>query len=109
MPEEKEHQDKTLLQHFTSLDLKHSKLTVAGKIYSSDDVRAVMNEGIDFVSIGKAGILHHNFPKKVMNDSSFEMQTLPVSRQYLEKEGLGNKFIDYMSRWEGFVASSEAE
>lgn len=109
MPEEIEHQDQTLLKHFTSLDLKHSKLTVAGKIYSSEDVCAVMNEGIDFVSIGKAGILHHDFPKKVMNDSSFEMQTLPVSRDYLKKEGLGDKFIDYMSRWEDFVASSEAE
>lgn len=104
LPEDENHRDKSLLQHFTSLDLKHTKLTVAGKIYSGKDVHAVMNEGIDFVSIGKAGILHHDFPKQVIADPAFEMNTLPVSRDYLQSEGLGDKFIDYMSRWEGFVS-----
>jgi 2,4-dienoyl-CoA reductase-like NADH-dependent reductase (Old Yellow Enzyme family) len=103
LPEEEKHQNKSLLAHFTSLELKHTKLTVAGKIYTGKDVHTVMNNGIDFVSIGKAGILHHDFPKQVIIDSIFEMHSLPVNRDYLKSEGLGEKFIDYMSRWEGFV------
>lgn len=103
MPEEAEHQDKSLLAHFTNLGIKHTKLTVAGKIYSAEDARQIMAEGIDFVSIGKSGILHHDFPKLVIADKYFEPTSTPVSRAYLAKEGLGEKFINYMSKWSGFV------
>lgn len=103
MPEEEEHQNQSLLAHFTSLGLKHSKLTVAGKIYSAEAVLKILDAGVDFVSIGKAGILHHNFPKLVMADDKFEMQATPVSKEYLVREGLGEKFINYMSRWSGFM------
>lgn len=102
-PEEKEHQDKSLLEHFTTLGLKHCKLTVAGKISSAAAVDKILASGVDFVSIGKAGILHHDFPKQVENNPNFEPTELPVSREYLSKEGLGEKFLEYMSKWDGFV------
>lgn len=103
MPEEEEHQDKTLLAHFTDLGLKHTALTVAGKISSARDVAKILEAGVDFVSIGKSGILHHDFPNLVMNNATFEPTATPVTRAYLAKEGLGEKFLDYMSRWPGFI------
>ncbi|RYM36088.1 NADH:flavin oxidoreductase [Brumimicrobium glaciale] len=103
MPEEKEYQDKSLLDHFTDLDYKNIKLTVAGKIKNGEDVKKALNSGIDFVSIGQSAILHHDFPAKVMENPNFEPTKTPVSAEYLKKEGLGKDFINYMSKWEGFV------
>lgn len=103
MPVEEAHQDKSLLQHFTDLDFKKVKLTVAGKIRTAKEVDEIIESKVDFVSIGRSGILHHDFPAKVMNDSAFKPVALPVSRAYLSKEGLGERFINYMSNWQGFV------
>ena len=107
MPEDEANQDQSLLAHFTTLNLKHCKLTVAGKIYSAQDVQSVLNEGVDFVSIGKAGILHYNFPQLVLNDDNFKAKSSPVSRAYLKQQALGEAFINYMSKWPDFVAAEE--
>jgi 2,4-dienoyl-CoA reductase-like NADH-dependent reductase (Old Yellow Enzyme family) len=104
-PEEKEHIGKTLLQHFTELDFKKVKLTVAGKIHTGEDVANILNSKVDFVTVGRSGILHHDFPMKVMSNDNFETISLPVTREYLKREGLSDKFIEYMNNWRGFVAS----
>lgn len=103
-PEDDSYQDQTLLEHFTSLNYQDVKLTVAGKIRSGQDVQKILNAGVDFVSIGRSAILHHDFPNQVMANSDFTPTQLPVSRKYLSKEGLGEKFVDYMSGWPDFVA-----
>ena len=102
-PEEELYQNLTLLKHFTQLDFKNVKLTVAGNIRNGNDVKNMMESKIDFVTIGKSAILHHNFPEKVMNDISFNATEIPVSKEYLTNEGLGKNFIKYMERWPGFV------
>lgn len=103
MPEEEKYQNKSLLAHFTELDYKNVLLTVAGKIRNGDEVKKAMESGIDFVSIGRSAILHHDFPEKVMNNIDFEPVKTPVSPDYLKKEGLGKDFIQYMRNWKGFV------
>lgn len=103
-PEEFPSSNKSLLDHILELNFKTVKLTVAGKIRSGKDVYDVINKGVDFVSIGKSGILHHDFPKKVMENKNFEPVDNPVSEAYLKSEGLGEKFINYLKRWDDFVA-----
>mgnify|MGYP006283439503 CR=1 FL=1 len=102
-PVEKGHQDKCLLRHFTDLDRKEVKLTVAGKINTAKDVHKVLDSGVDFVTIGRSAILHHDFPKQVMANPNFVPVETPVTEDYLKGEGLGPDFITYMKRWEGFV------
>ena len=102
-PEEEEHRGKTLLQHFTELDFKNVKLTVAGKIHSAQEVAEIINSKVDFVTIGRSAILHYDFPTKVMNDANFESISLPVSEEYLQSQGLSEKFVNYMRNWKGFV------
>jgi 2,4-dienoyl-CoA reductase-like NADH-dependent reductase (Old Yellow Enzyme family) len=104
-PEEEEHKDKGLLEHFTELDRGVVKLTVAGNIRTGKDVNKVLQAGVDFVSIGRAAILHHDFPQRVMDEPEFTPVEPPVTKEYLRKEGLGEDFISYMQRWEGFVAN----
>ncbi|MEO0728492.1 MAG: NADH:flavin oxidoreductase [Bacteroidota bacterium] len=100
---EEEHPGQTLLQHFTSLDYKDVLLTVAGNIRTGADVRTVLDSGVDFVTIGRSAILHHNFPEKVIADPDFVPVTNPVSTDYLRQEGLSPNFIQYMRRWPDFV------
>lgn len=102
-PDEEKYQDKTLLEHFKSLDFKKVKWTVAGKIYNAVDVQKVLDAGVDFVSIGTSAILHHNFPKLVIADPNFKPIKAPVSEEHLRQEGLGEKFITYLKRWPDFV------
>lgn len=102
-PENESYRDKSLLEHFTALEYGPTKLTVAGKIKSGKDVQMVLDAGVDFVTIGRSAILHHDFPKKVAENPEFEPVPTPVSPSYLKKEGLGDKFVTYMRRWKGFV------
>lgn len=104
LPEDPEHQKQSLLEHFTSLDYKTIKLTVAGKINSGNDVQKILDAKVDFVSIGRSGILHHDFPKQVIANPNFEPTTTPVSEAYLHQEGLSDTFVTYMKRWPDFVA-----
>lgn len=103
MPEEEKYQNKSLLDHFCSLDFQSVQLTVAGKIKSSKDVKKVIKAGVDFVSIGRSAILHHDFPVKVITNPDFTSIDTPVSKDYLKQEGLSDTFVNYMKRWNGFV------
>ncbi|MDX1348879.1 MAG: NADH:flavin oxidoreductase, partial [Putridiphycobacter sp.] len=103
LPEDEKFQDKTLLNHFTEIDFKRVQLTVAGNIRTGEDVKKVLDSGVDFLTIGRSAILHHDFPVKVMANPHFEPIELPVSKEYLMNEGLGENFINYMKRWPNFV------
>ena len=53
--------------------------------------------------LGRAAILHHDFPDQMKNDPLFQPIKNPVSADHLRLEGLGEAFINYMSSWKGFV------
>ena len=102
-PEEVDERHLSLLQHVLTLERGEVKLTVAGKIHTAQEVETILSAGIDFVTIGRAAIIHHDYPRRVMADPTFRPVALPVSVAHLEGEGLGPDFIEYMRRWDGFV------
>ena len=102
-PNELEYKDRDLLSHFADLDRGDLKLTVAGKIMTSKDVIQILDSGVDFVTIGRAAILHYDYPMRVIRQSDFMPIDLPVSRKYLADQALSPKFISYMDSWDGFV------
>ena len=102
-PVEEEHKDKTLLQHFTELNRKEVLLTVAGNIRTGEDVDKIISSDVDFVTIGRAAILHHDFPNKVIENQSFIPIDTPSPKEHLRKEGLSEKFIEYLKVFKGFV------
>jgi 2,4-dienoyl-CoA reductase-like NADH-dependent reductase (Old Yellow Enzyme family) len=102
-PEEEEFQGQPLMSYFTDLTRGDVRLGVAGKLRTGADAARCIDMGADFVTIGRAAILHHDFPEKLKANSDFESVQLPVSAAYLRSEGLGEAFIRYMSTWEGFV------
>ena len=103
-PEEAEFKSKPLIDWFTALERGNVRLSVAGKIRSARDAQRVFAAGVDALTIGRAAILHHDFPERCRDDPFFEPVDLPVTLEYLRSEGLSDRFIDYMSSWEGFVA-----
>ena len=102
-PEDFPESDLSLLDHILQLDRKQVKFTVAGNIRTGTDVQRVLEKGVDFVTIGRSAILHHDFPKKVTEDPRFTPIENPVTATYLKSEGLSERFIAYMRRWDGFV------
>jgi 2,4-dienoyl-CoA reductase-like NADH-dependent reductase (Old Yellow Enzyme family) len=83
------------------------RLGCAGKIMSGGDVRACLGAGMDFVVLGRAAILHHDYPQRYAADADFEPVARPVTEAYLRGQGLGPKFVEYMKSWPGFVAEPE--
>ena len=102
-PVEEEHKGKTLLQHFTELNRKEVLLTVAGNIRTGEDVDKIISSNVDFVTVGRAAILHHDFPNKVLENQNFIPIDTPSPKEHLRKEGLSEKFIEYLKVFKGFV------
>lgn len=103
-PEEAEFAERPLMDWFTDLERGNVRLGVAGQIRSTADAGRCLDQGCDFVSIGRAAILHHDWPRRAAADPDFEPVPLPVSADYLSAEGVGAGFLDYLSsRWDDFV------
>jgi 2,4-dienoyl-CoA reductase-like NADH-dependent reductase (Old Yellow Enzyme family) len=107
-PVETEFQGRSLMSYFTDLDRGRTRLGVAGKILSGDDAARALANGANFAIIGRAAILHHDFPRRIEADPHFKPVSLPVTAAYLRNEGLGPKFVGYMQGWKGFVAEETA-
>ena len=107
-PVEEEFQGRSLLSYFAELPRGDVRLGAAGKIMSSRHVAEVLENGCDFAVIGRAAILRHDFPRRVMADPAYTSPDLPVTAKHLSDEGLGDTFIKYMSGWKGFVAEEES-
>ena len=57
--------------------------------------------------LGRAAILHHDFPTRMSADQGFQPVDLPVSEEHLLNEGLSPSFVDYMKNWKGFVKGND--
>ena len=102
-PVEEAFKGRTLLSCFTELDRGDVRLGTAGNIRTPQDAQRCLEAGVDFVMLGRAAILHYDFPQQTRTNPEFQPVDLPVSREYLRSQGLGEAFVNYMSSWRGFV------
>jgi 2,4-dienoyl-CoA reductase-like NADH-dependent reductase (Old Yellow Enzyme family) len=102
-PNDEAFKGKPLVDWFTDLPRGDCRLGAAGKLTTGAACRKAMDAGLDFVAIGRGGILHHDFPEKVQADPDFTPIALPVPEAHLRAEGLGDAFVSYMKTWKGFV------
>jgi 2,4-dienoyl-CoA reductase-like NADH-dependent reductase (Old Yellow Enzyme family) len=103
-PELPAYQGRSLLSWFMDLERRAVKLGPAGKIRTAADAQRVLDAGADFVVLGRAAILHHDYPARLAADPAFLPAELPVTAAWLEREGLSPPFVNYMRNWKGFVA-----
>ncbi|RBY87762.1 NADH:flavin oxidoreductase [Blastococcus sp. TF02A-30] len=105
-PQEEAYRDRPLMDWFTELDRGSTRLGVAGKVRSGRQAAETLERGADFVLVGRAAILHHDFPDRVRRDAGFVPVPTPVSPDHLAGEGLSPVFVEYMRNWRGFVADA---
>jgi 2,4-dienoyl-CoA reductase-like NADH-dependent reductase (Old Yellow Enzyme family) len=108
-PIDPEFASRPLIDWFAELPRGATRLGVAGKLLSAEACRRALQHGADFPILGRAAILHHDFPDRVAADPDFKAIAVPVTRDYLRRERLGAAFIEYMNGWKGFVAQEEPE
>ncbi|WP_428630169.1 NADH:flavin oxidoreductase [Sphingopyxis sp.] len=108
-PEDDRLKGRSLLSFFAELPRGDVRLGAAGKVMDAEDARAVLDAGCDFVVIGRAAILRHDFPERVRGDPAYRSPALPIGLQHLLDEGLSSEFVRYMRRWPGFVEDDAAE
>ncbi|MBP7703878.1 MAG: NADH:flavin oxidoreductase [Caulobacter sp.] len=99
---------KSLTQWFAGLPRGQARLGVAGKIMTRAHAEACLAEGCDYVLLGRAAILHHDWPKLAEANVAFASAGLPVTKDHLRQEGLGETFVGYMATWKGFVVEEAA-
>jgi 2,4-dienoyl-CoA reductase-like NADH-dependent reductase (Old Yellow Enzyme family) len=108
-PADEAHQARSLMGWFTDLPRGQTRLGCAGKIMTPADARACLARGMDFVLLGRAAILHHDWPQRLAADPGFTPIQTPVTADHLRGERLGADFVKYMQTWKGFVEEPETE
>lgn len=93
-----------LIDQFTRLPRGGVRLGAAGKIRTVEQAQWCLEHGADFVDLGRAAIVHHDFPGRAA-DPAFAMADLPVTKEHLRAERVSDTFIDYIDAgWPDFVA-----
>ncbi len=109
-PEDSAYKGSTLIEVVTDIDRRTTPsgrrvpIGVAGKLFEVGDIERALELGADFAFLGRAAIIHHNYPQLLAANPAFVPNKIPVSAAYLANEGLSEPFIAYMSGWKGFVA-----
>ena len=93
---------------FTGLPRGETRLGVAGKIMTAAQGQSLLDAGCDFVALGRAAILRHDAPARMIADPGFVSPATPVTAQHLADEGLSPSFVTYMRGWAGFVEEDKA-
>lgn len=104
-PEDPAFAGRSLSEIFAGEPRGTARLAVAGRIHDPADVQRVLDRGIDVAVLGRVGILHHDYPTRVLADPDWRPRRPPASRADLELEGVSARFADYLATsFKGFVA-----
>jgi 2,4-dienoyl-CoA reductase-like NADH-dependent reductase (Old Yellow Enzyme family) len=104
-PVDEAYASRPLIDWFAELPRGKTRLGAAGKLMKGADMRRLVDAGADFAILGRAAVLHHDYPKLYAANPDFTPIALPATRAHLAAEGLSPKFIEYMNGWKGFVAA----
>jgi 2,4-dienoyl-CoA reductase-like NADH-dependent reductase (Old Yellow Enzyme family) len=108
-PEDETFKDRRLIDWFADLPRGRTRLGVGGHIRTRPEAQQAIDRGADFVFVGHAAIIHHDFPARLRHDDGFVPVSLPVTRHYLNREGVSDKFVAYIKGLRpNFVAEESA-
>jgi 2,4-dienoyl-CoA reductase-like NADH-dependent reductase (Old Yellow Enzyme family) len=105
--EDEAFKSRRLIDLVAGLERGRARLGAAGKLTTAEDCRRLVEAGADFVVLGRAGILHHDYPQRFAADTGFRPVATPVSPRHLEAEGVSPKFLAYLGSFKGFAAEEE--
>lgn len=108
-PVEAEHQGRSLMGWFTDLPRGTTRLGVSGKISTPALAESLVAAGADVLFVGRAAILHHDWPRRAEADPAWTPAPTPVPEAHLVAEGLGARFIRYLHTFEDFVRREDVD
>ena len=94
--------DKALITYFRESVGNHTPIFVAGEIWTGQDANKALDLGADMVALGRAAIGIPNWPSLVKS-ADRPIPKPPFTTEKLRNADLGEKFIEYMKKWKGFV------
>jgi 2,4-dienoyl-CoA reductase-like NADH-dependent reductase (Old Yellow Enzyme family) len=108
LPVEPEFGSRPLFAWFAELPRGDVRLGVAGKVVTPRVASELLDAGADFVFVGRAAILHPDWPERALKDADFQPTALPVTPSYLAAQGVGERFVRYLRTFDNFVTPAEA-
>lgn len=102
-PGDERYRGRSLMSYFAELDRGDVRLGVAGKIIEPGDAVYCLQNGADYVALGKVAVLHHDYPHALQENPKFSPRWLPATADYFRGQGLGEAFIAYLATWTNFV------
>ncbi|WP_127502302.1 NADH:flavin oxidoreductase [Actinoplanes solisilvae] len=101
--DEGKYRGRTMLSVFTEIPRKGVRVGAAGRVTSARRAAQMLDDGCDFVLVGRAGILDRECPKKLAADPEYASPQLPVTAGFLREGGLSERFINHLRGWPYFV------
>ncbi|MCC5838747.1 MAG: NADH:flavin oxidoreductase [Opitutales bacterium] len=80
-------------------------LLVAGKIHTRADAERALSQGADAVALGRVAIAYPEWPRAI-REEAFTPAQPPHAEESLRAAAVGPKFLAYLRRWPGFVATT---
>lgn len=84
----------------------HVPLLAAGGIWSGDDARRALDEGLDVVVLGRAAIAHPDWPQRV-DEPGWTPKRPPYTRSFLASGGASSPLLDYLARRPGMIEDGQ--
>lgn len=82
------------------------KIASAGGVWTREDAEKVELAGADIVVLGKASIVHPDWPT-ISRSPDFSPKSQPWAPEYLKQVSVGPKFIKYLQRIPGLVVGGK--
>jgi 2,4-dienoyl-CoA reductase-like NADH-dependent reductase (Old Yellow Enzyme family) len=94
---------KTLTEWFVQSCDDLPPIISTGGVWSSVDAQNLMRQGADLIGVGRVGIAYPDWANHLSN-ADYDPDRPPFTVAQLSEAQLSDVFIDYMRKWEGFVA-----
>jgi 2,4-dienoyl-CoA reductase-like NADH-dependent reductase (Old Yellow Enzyme family) len=103
-PDDERAERAPIMRRFLRIPRGDVRMGVTGRLRTGAAVQAAIDEGADYLGVGKAGIVYPEFPRLVRDSPDIIPDWLPVSASYLRTQAVGDPFIEYLTTWKGFIS-----
>ena len=95
--------NKTLTEWLTESCENLPTVISTGGVWSKENADGLLKQGADLVGVARVGIGYPDWAKEVMKER-YDPKKPPFTSKQLKEAQLSDVFIDYMRKWDGFVA-----
>lgn len=104
--EEEQFRGRSLLSWFTRHVARgDTRIGCVGNLGSMERIDAALDEGADFVMIGRPAIIHRDFFQRLQAEHGFATLPVPIAPEHLRSQGISDTFIAYLGSMPGFLAA----